>query len=73
MLTRGHTLLVVEVKYRPTRARGHVALTPAQRVRLVRQLRALAARHPRYTLALELMLVFPHWPFVQRIRQLDLA
>lgn len=73
LLTKRQSLLVVEVKYRPTRARGQTALAPAQRARLLRQMRALAARHPRHTVALEVLLVFPHWPFVQRARQLDLA
>jgi Holliday junction resolvase-like predicted endonuclease len=73
LLTKGQSLLVAEVKYRTTRGRGHLALTPAQRTRLTRQLRALAGHYPNHTIVFEVLLVFPHWPFLQRVRQLDLA
>lgn len=73
LLTKGQSLLVAEVKYRTTRSRGHLALTPAQARRLTRQLRALAGHYPNHTVVFEVLLVFPHWPFLQRVRQLDLA
>lgn len=66
-LIRRHTILLVEVKYRTTRERGHVAITPAQHQRLTRQMLSLAGKYPRHTLRLEVFLVFPSWPFVQRI------
>lgn len=68
-VVRGSTLLLVEVKYRSSRSRGHVALGQAQRDRLARQMRALAGRYPKYTLRIELFLIFPQWPFYQRISQ----
>lgn len=68
-LTCGQTILLVEVKYRSSRNRGHLAVTPAQQGRLTRQMRALAGRFPSHTLRLEVFLVFPHWPFLQRIQQ----
>ena len=70
-LRRGHLIVLVEVKYRTTRTRGHLALTPAQRQRLHRQAASVAARHPGCTVRIELCLLFPHWPFVQCIPQVD--
>ncbi|TKW60910.1 MAG: hypothetical protein DI628_08475 [Blastochloris viridis] len=66
-LRRGNLILLVEVKYRTTRERGHLALTPAQKARLNRQARSVAARYPACTVRLEVCLLFPHWPFQQRI------
>lgn len=66
-LRRGNLILLVEVKYRTTRERGHLALTPAQKAHLNRQARSVAARYPACTVRLEVCLLFPHWPFQQRI------
>jgi len=66
-LRRGHLILLVEVKYRTTRERGHLALTPTQKARLNRQARSVAARYPACTVRLEIFLLFPHWPFYQCI------
>lgn len=65
----GTHILMVEVKYRASRERGHLALTPAQHQRLQRQMRLLAGQYPGHTIGLEVFLVFPHWPFYQRISQ----
>lgn len=72
LLRKGPVLALVEVKYRSTAARGHLALHPAQKARLHRQLWALAARYPGLTLRLDLLLVFPQWPFIQHIPGVDL-
>ncbi|MBI1308557.1 MAG: hypothetical protein GC129_01685 [Proteobacteria bacterium] len=71
LLTKGPVLALVEVKCRTSRARAHLALTPAQKQRLTRQARALAARHPSRTVRLELVLLFPHWPFVEHLPRID--
>lgn len=66
-LRRKSLIVLVEVKYRTTQQRGHLAFTPAQQARLVRQARSIAARYPECTVRLELCLVFPYVPFVQCI------
>ena len=68
-LMRDDVIILVEVKYRSSRGWGHVALTPPQRERLKRQMQAISGRYPGYTVRLELLLVFPHCPFWQRIRE----
>jgi len=67
-LIRGHTILLVEVKYRSSRGRGHVAVTSAQRQRLNRQMIAVSGRYPQHSVGMDIFLVFPQWPFTQRIR-----
>lgn len=63
---RGQTLVVVEVKARPTLAEAAEAITPRQRARLVRAGGAFLARHPELngmTLRFDVMLVAPwSWP-----------
>ncbi|RYG61820.1 MAG: hypothetical protein EON60_02145 [Alphaproteobacteria bacterium] len=66
-LARGTTLILVEVKYRTSQGRGHLAVRPEQKQRLERQMRLLAGKYPGYSLRIELFLVFPHKPFWQRI------
>lgn len=68
ILIRSDLILLVEVKYRSSQGRGHVAVTQGQQGRLTRQMQAIAGRYPGYTIRLELFLVFPHRPFCQRIR-----
>ncbi len=70
-LRRRRLILLVEVKYRTSRTRGHLALTPAQKERLNRQARSVSARYPDCTVRLEVCLFFPHYPFYQRIPLLD--
>lgn len=72
LLRRRTTLLLVEVKYRASQAAAQTALTPAQTARLTRQARALAGRYPTATIRLEVLLVFPRYPFIQRAQCLDL-
>jgi Holliday junction resolvase-like predicted endonuclease len=67
ILIRGDLILLVEVKFRSSQGRGHVALTTGQRQRLNRQMLAIAGKYPGYTIRLEVFLVFPHRPFWQRI------
>lgn len=67
LLSKGQVLVLVEVKARTAESRAHHALTPGQKARLRRQARALAGRYPQYTVRLDLLLVFPHPPFVRHI------
>ncbi len=66
-LRRGSLILLVEVKYRSSQQRAHLALTPVQYQRLHRQARSVAARYQSCTVRLEVCLLFPHYPFLQRI------
>lgn len=70
-LRRGALIVLVEVKYRVTRQRAHLALTPVQRQRLTRQARTVAARYHGCTVRVEACLVFPGWPFLECIPMLD--
>lgn len=72
LLRKGQTLALVEVKARTSESRAHLALTPAQKARLGRQARALAGRYPQYTVRLDLLLVFPQFPFFRHIRNVEL-
>ena len=68
------TLVLVEVKYRQSRDKGHIALHPEQRQRLHRQGQQLAEDTPYFKDArLDVVLFFPHRPFVQHIRNVDFA
>ena len=68
------TLVVVEVKYRQNCDKAHLALHPTQRQRLNRQGQQLADDNPYFEDArLDVVLFFPHRPFVQHIRNADFA
>jgi putative endonuclease len=61
-MQRGRTLVAVEVKTRPQRAQGLMALTPASRKRLERALEFSLTRWPQYAcldLDLHLIVVSP--------------
>jgi putative endonuclease len=73
LLRRGQTLLLVEVKYRATPQSATKAVSPAQKQRLIRQMRALAGRHPTYTLAVEVCTLTLAPPSLARTRWLDAA
>ena len=63
------TLLVVEVKYRQSREKGHQALHPQQRARLQKQAYELANRHQNIdAVRLDVVLFFPHAPFIEYIK-----
>lgn len=65
LLQRGLTLVLVEVKYRPSEAQAHIALTPAQARRLAYEANALQKLYPTHAIRLDLCTVFPRWPFVR--------
>jgi len=74
LAARNRTLVLVEVKYRQSREKSHLALHPAQRQRLIRQGQQLADENRYFQDArLDLVLFFPHRPFVQHIRNADLS
>lgn len=65
---KGHTLVLVEVKYRQSRDKAHVAIHPKQQERLQRQAHELAHRYPQVdAVRLDVVLFFPHAPFVEYI------
>ena len=66
------TLILVEVKYRQSRDKAHMALHPAQRRRLHRQGLQLVDDNTYFEDArLDVVLFFPHRPFVQHIQNAD--
>lgn len=70
---RKRTLVLVEVKYRRSREKSHLALHPKQRERLLRQGQQLAEENRYFEDArLDVVLFFPHRPFVQHIIDADL-
>lgn len=72
LLRRGKVLVLVEVKARASESRAQLALGPGQRARLGRQARALAGRWPQYTVRLDMLLVFPQWPFFRHMENVGL-
>lgn len=74
LAARGRTLVLVEVKYRQSREKSHLALHPEQRRRLRRQGQQLADENRYFEDArLDVVLFFPHRPFVQHIPNADLT
>lgn len=66
---QGDTLVLVEVKFRPTLAAGHVAIHPHQKARLQRQLNAWQQRlRHQGSVRLDVVLVAPIWPFIEHHR-----
>ena len=60
------TLVVVEVKYRKSKAQAHTAIHPKQKERLLRHAQQLASRYPQVEgVRLDAVLFFPHAPFVE--------
>jgi putative endonuclease len=70
LLTKGQTLVLVEVKYRPHETIAHIALTPAQARRLGREAVALQKLYPNHTIRFDLALVFLHRPFIRILANL---
>jgi Holliday junction resolvase-like predicted endonuclease len=69
LLRRGHSLVLVEVKFRTRH--GFPPLSPAQQQRLWRQARALAARYPNLTVRLDLCYLTLLPPRLTHLRALD--
>ena len=68
------TLVLVEVKYRQSLEKSHLALHPKQRKRLLRQGQQLAETNKYFDDArLDVMLFFKHRPFIQHIQNADLT
>ncbi|HEX2859168.1 MAG TPA: YraN family protein [Alphaproteobacteria bacterium] len=65
LLQRNQTLVLVEVKYRPSESAAHLALSPGQHQRLTREANALQKLYPRHHIRFDLCTVFPQWPFVR--------
>lgn len=62
------TLIVVEVKYRQKQAAAHVAVHPSQQQRLMHQVAQLGQTFTQFgVVRLDVVLFFPHRPFVQHL------
>lgn len=59
------TLCVVEVKFRQTHEAADLALTPAQRERLQKQVRYWQQKSRIETVRFDIVAVSPQWPFVR--------
>lgn len=67
LLRRGHTLILVEVKYRASGLHRPLALHPSQRGRLMRAALWLSRRYPGHRLRADVVLVGPAWPPLRRV------
>lgn len=70
LLRRGTTLVLVEVKYRTTELAAQHAISPNQIKRLTNQSRLLARHFPTYSIRLDAVTVFPHWPFIRHVENI---
>lgn len=61
------TLCLIEVKYRKTRHKAHLAIHPSQRQRLHRQALALSGKYGLPHTRLDAILFFSHWPFIEHV------
>ena len=67
LMAQGNRLVVVEVKFRQSRAACHVAIHPAQQARLLLKARQLAAGRGFDEVRLDGVFFFPQWPFVEHV------
>lgn len=73
LAAKGRTLVIAEVKYRKSRQKGHEALHPKQRQRLMRQAQQLASSGSYFQdVRIDVVLFFAHRPYVQHIRNAGL-
>lgn len=70
LLRRGDTLVLVEVKYRTTEITAQHALSPNQIKRLTNQARFLSRTYPDHAIRLDLITVFPCWPFIRHVENI---
>lgn len=74
LATKQNILVVVEVKYRRKQSKGHVAIHPKQKHRLQGQAAQLMGQFPQFqTVRLDVVLFFPHRPFVEHIKNAQFA
>lgn len=70
LLRRGSALVLVEVKYRTTEITAQQALSPPQVRRLGNQARLLSRYYPDHAIRLDLITVFPRWPFIRHVQNI---
>ena len=64
---KGEVLCLVEVKYRKTKEKAHIAIHPTQRERLQRQAQHLSDKYLLPHTRLDTILLFGHWPFIEHV------
>ncbi|MFT7432816.1 MAG: putative endonuclease [Alphaproteobacteria bacterium] len=64
---KGYSLVLVEVKWRQSQEKGHLAVHPQQQKRLFKKLKALSFKYPDKNLRLDLVLIYPTPPFIEHI------
>lgn len=65
LAARGDTLCVVEVKFRQNMQLADLAITPAQRERLQKQVRYWQQKTRQQNVRFDIVAVSPQWPFVR--------
>ncbi len=65
LVWKKNTLVLVEVKFRREQLLAHNALRPDQAQRLKHQAQRLRSRYPELTIRGDLLLVYPHFPFIE--------
>ena len=68
---KGKALVLVEVKVRQSQLAAHSAIHPKQLQRLQQQALAWEGRFGATSTRLDAVLIFPHWPFIQHIRNVQ--
>lgn len=64
---KGNNLVLVEVKWRQSAEKGHIAVHPSQQRRLYKKLRNLQCIHKGKNLRIDLVLIYPTPPFIEHI------
>lgn len=68
---KGDTLVLVEVKVRRSQLAAHSAIHHTQLGRLQQQAQAWEGRFGAKTTRLDAVLVYPTWPFIEHIRNVQ--
>lgn len=66
--SKKNDIVLVEVKWRQSKDKAHMAIHPQQKARLQRKLRVLKKNHPDKNLSIHLMLICPTPPFIEHIK-----
>tara|TARA_R110000868_G_scaffold218576_1_gene468993 strand:+ start:139844 stop:140182 length:339 start_codon:yes stop_codon:yes gene_type:complete len=65
---RGKSAVLVEVKWRQSKEKGHWAVQPGQQKRLLRKLKMLSSHYPYLEARVDLVLIYPSPPFIEHIK-----
>ena len=70
LVTKGDTVVIVEVKYRGNEDKTHLAIHPAQKKRLEMQGALLQRKYPTQIIRIDGVFIFPQFPFLSHIENL---